>query len=370
MSGGGLHPPPTSASRGERAPAEPAASRGSAAADQDEREERPERETEPGSGARERAHRFRDRAFVAAIHGARRMLRALGVARSLRIADAIGRLLDLVLIGPRRLSLEHLELALPELPAAERRRIVRDMFRGVARSGVEVLLLDDIAARLSEHVDIEGGDVMADLLARGRGVVAITGHIGNWELLAAAVARVGFPVTAVATPVKGERLNAENIALRERVGVETIVQRGSESWRAILRTLRRGRILAAVMDQDTRGQAVFVPFFGRPARTPVGPAVLVLRTGAAALGAFIHREADGRHRVTLREIALPPLPPEGAREARDDWLVETTARFNAAIEAEVRRRPDEWVWWHRRWRERPSRIVGMRSRIGKSSNSQ
>ncbi len=224
------------------------------------------------------------------------------------------------------------------------------MYRGLACSFVEVLLLEELVRDPGRYVDVEGIELMDEAVAEGKGVVAITGHIGNWELLAAYFAARGYPVTVIATPVKGEGLNAENVALRTRVGVETVLRDGPGASREILRTLRRKRILAILMDQDTRGQAAFVPYFGRAARTPVGPAVLAQRTGARLIGVFIHRMPDGRHRITVRRPDLPE-PPKGKAEAAA-WIVEATARLTALIEDEVRRHPAEWVWWHRRWRSR------------------
>lgn len=292
----------------------------------------------------------RDRLFVALTRGGRRLMRAVGVRRGLRLAGALARPLPLVLREPTRLAHEHLALALPGLSAEERARIVREMYRGLACSLVEVLLLEDLVRDPGRYVDADGLELMDEALAAGKGVVAITGHIGNWELLAAYFAARGYPVTVIATPVKGSGLNAENVALRARVGVETVLRDGPGASRDILRTLRRGRILAILMDQDTRGQAAFVPYFGRAARTPVGPAVLAQRTGARLVGVFIHRMPDGRHRITVRRPDLPE-PPAGKAEAAA-WIVDATARLTALIEEEVRRHPAEWVWWHRRWRRR------------------
>lgn len=307
----------------------------------------------------------RDRFFVALIHLARAFLHRLGLERALRLADGLALPLPWLLLETRRLTLEHLEMALPELDRDGRERVVRGMFRSLARSVVEVLLLDDVAARLTSFVEAEGLEVMDEALSHGRGVIAITGHIGNWELLAAFFGLRGYPVTVIATPVKGARLNAENIAVRRGVSVETVMRDGPGASREILRTLKRGRILAILMDQDTRGQGVVVPFFGRSARTPVGPALLALRTGARVVGVFIHRLPDGRHRVVVRPADLP-APPGDDRHARDRWLVDATARLTSLIEGEVRARPEEWVWWHRRWRARARPTVDLRVTVENS----
>ena len=290
----------------------------------------------------------RDRVFVCLIDLGRSLARRFGLERMRRWVGRGAALVAGRFGEPRRLALEHLARALPDLPPVARERVVQAMFDGLGRSVAEILLLDELARDLDRHVRVEGLDVMDQALAEGRGVIAITGHIGNWELLAATFGLKGYPVTVVATPVKGERLNEMNIALRRSVNVDTLMRDGPGASREILRTLRQGRILAILMDQNTRGQSAAVPFFGRLAPTPIGPAALSLRTGAVVVGVFIHRQEDGSHVI---RVSRPELPDRGAAAemGKHAWRTEATARLTALIEAEVRARPDEWVWWHRRW---------------------
>ena len=297
---------------------------------------------------RERYRAIRDRMFVAGIMSLRRVLGWMGFQRAGRLGEAFGDLAGRFLSEPREIALEQLAAALPERPAVERDRIVKTMFRGLGRSVAEIALMDRIAHRLDDHVEAEGLELMDQALARGRGVIAVTGHIGNWELLAAFFGLKGYPVTVIATPVKGKALNQANIDLRRAANVETVARDGPGSSKAILRTLKQGRILAILMDQDTHGQGVVVPFLGRPAFTPVGPAALAWRTGAAIVGVFIHRDVQGRHHIKVVEPSLPDRCGEDV-EARAAWHLDTTAELTRLIENEVRARPDEWVWWHRRW---------------------
>ncbi|MFP6664913.1 MAG: lysophospholipid acyltransferase family protein [Deltaproteobacteria bacterium] len=297
---------------------------------------------------RERYRAIRDRFFVAAIHGLRRVIGLLGVRRAGALGGVLGGFAQQFLRQPRDIARAQLAEALPERTAVEREGILNKMFRGHGRSMVEIILMDRIAADLDFWVESEGMEILDQALARGRGVIAITGHIGNWELLAAYLGLNGYPLTAIATPVKGAALNQESVDLRLRVNVETVQRDGPGAARGILRTLRAGRILAIVMDQDTQGKGVIVPFFNRPAYTPVGPAALAWRSHAELVGMFIHRGADGRHRL---KIVAPQLPERQGTdpEARSEWQRATTAELTRLIEVEVRARPDEWVWWHRRW---------------------
>ena len=119
--------------------------------------------------------------------------------------------------------------------------------------------------------------------------------------------------------------------------------RGSEgAARQLLAALRKGGALGMLIDQDTKVDGVWVPFFGRPAFTPVGAAKIALRQNTAVIPTFIERLEDGRHLATFH----PPL------DLPDD-PTEATALMTTKIEEQVRRRPEQWVWRHRRWRRQP-----------------
>ena len=140
------------------------------------------------------------------------------------------------------------------------------------------------------------------------------------------------------------------LALRERFGTRTIVRGTPGAARVLLSTLRSGGALGMLIDQDTRVDGVFVPFFGRPAYTPVGAAELAQRFDAAVLPVFIERLADGTHRGRIEPALALPDDPTAA-----------TALMTARIEAQIRRVPEQWVWLHRRWRRAPESNSGSRS---------
>jgi KDO2-lipid IV(A) lauroyltransferase len=133
------------------------------------------------------------------------------------------------------------------------------------------------------------------------------------------------------------------LRFRARFGTTTIVRGTPGAARALLASLRSGGALGMLIDQDTDVDGVFVDFFGRPAWTPVGAAELALRFGAAVLPTFVERLADGSHRGTIHPALELPTDPLAATRA-----------MTATIEAQVRRRPEQWVWLHRRWRRRPA----------------
>ncbi|MBI5547467.1 MAG: lipid A biosynthesis acyltransferase [Deltaproteobacteria bacterium] len=280
-----------------------------------------------------------------------RVAGALLACFPLRAALALGRLAGdaafLLAAGERRRSLEHLARALPELPAGERRVIARECFRSLGESAAELSQLGRIDPLLSSYVELSPGDeATLRSVLKGQGAVAITGHIGSWELLFRRFVRGGFDAYAVGKENPDPRLTAWIDRLR---GPGRTIWRAAEGGaRQLLRTFRANAILALLIDQDTRVQGHFVPFFGELAFTPRAAADLALRMGAGVVAVFIHRRPEGGHRIAVRTISFEPT---GDREADSLAL---TAAMTREIEGEIRRFPRDWVWMHRRWKTRPS----------------
>jgi Kdo2-lipid IVA lauroyltransferase/acyltransferase len=269
--------------------------------------------------------------------------------QALRLGDRIGALLYLLLRTPRRLAHEHLRLAFgDELTPAAREHLARASFINIARSFCELAKIDEIRARMDEYVEVEGWEHLQAALAPGRGAVAITGHIGNWELLAACVAWKGVHVAAMARRIYAERLNELLVDFRARQGVETILREHPNSARKILKALKNNAVLAMLIDQDTHTPSVSVPFFSRLARTPAAAAALAVRRDLPALAVFIHRRPQGGHCITFS----PPIDTERSGDSQAD-IRALTRGFSIALETQIRRNPAEWVWWHRRWRRPP-----------------
>ena len=299
-----------------------------------------------------RSRLYRHSLRPAVVAGVLRTL-AAGLGRvSWPAAQRYGRFLGLLLWNgsrrDRRRALHHLEVALPEMPADERRRLARACFvhHGINLAECLHLLSGDCDA-LRAVIDFDGWEEVERVLASGRPLVMITGHCGNWELLGPAFHCRGVAITGVARPLDAAPLQRLIEAFRARFGT-TALSRGSlGSARQLLDALRRGQVLGMLIDQDTlKVESVWVPFFGRPARTPVGAASIALRAQAAVMPAFIERQADGRHLVRILPPVDLPLDPERA-----------TALLTQAIEEQVRRRPEQWVWMHRRWRRQPPHLA-------------
>lgn len=267
---------------------------------------------------------------------------ALPVPVALGLGRGLGATAHALLGTPRRLALAHVALAFPELDDAARRRLVRATFRHAGQSYAE-LAVSRTLLRDDAYVRIENLAALEEALAGGHGCLAITGHVGNWELLAARIAGLGLPLTVVARKVNDERFDALIRRFRGGAGMDILLRDDPRFLTAVRDALAQNRIVAMLVDQDSRGGGVFVPFFGRPAHTPPGAAILALRTKAPVVTVFIHRRPEGGHVIVFERFPL----------ARGSRVADVTARFTAAIEAAIRRTPAEWVWWHERWRRQP-----------------
>ncbi len=288
----------------------------------------------------------RNAALARAIGGFGRALGALPMPAALAVGRGLGTAAHALLATPRRLAVAHMGLAFPGLDLATRRRLVRATFRHAGQAFAELSLFETILRR-PDYIRLEGVEALDTALARGRGAIAVTGHVGNWELLAAWAAAIGYPITVVVRRVNDLRFHSLIVRFRAAAGVEVLVRDDPRFVAAVGDALRRNRVVAMLIDQDTRGAGVFVPFFGRPAHTPPGAALLALRARVPVVTAFIERRPEGGHLVRVSPVpAELPRGREGVREL--------TARLTAAIEAQIRRSPAEWVWWHERWRKQPS----------------
>jgi Kdo2-lipid IVA lauroyltransferase/acyltransferase len=270
----------------------------------------------------------------------------LGLARWL--GAGFGRLAFTVAGGERRKALKSLTRAFPDKSDAERHALARASFRHLGMAAFEVGATTSLDARLEQLVrwGPEDRAVLEAALARGKGVVFVSGHVGNWELLARRIARAGYPSQSIAKETTDPRLTALVERFRAQGGVRSIWRGQEGAARAMLRALKGGEILGLLIDQDTRVQSVFVPFFGELAATPRAAADLALRTGAAVVVGFCQREGDG-YRLGCEEVAWSAGPD------READAVGLTAALSERIEAAIRRAPEQWVWMHQRWKTRP-----------------
>ncbi len=267
---------------------------------------------------------------------------------SLAAGRRMGGLMSMVVRSRRRRVLANLELALGRsLSAEERHQIMRQVFHMFGQTLVETLMLPKMVRQgLDRYVDIEGWEHLEKAVGAGRGAIVFTGHFGNWEMVALAQGARGIPMDVVGRPPADAHLAQHLSMTRTLTGNRDISK--YEAARPMLRSLREGRTVGLVIDQNVGGDhGIFVPFFGHQASTTPALAVLALKTGAPLVGVFDYPE-NGRHRI----VYDPPLENLPSGRGRAD-IHALTARVTSIIEEKVRRRPDLWLWMHNRWRSRP-----------------
>jgi KDO2-lipid IV(A) lauroyltransferase len=269
------------------------------------------------------------------------------------IAGLAGRLGWIFARDSRRLMLEHLALAFPEKTLAEREAIGRACLVHLAWLAAETVTVRSYDAHLEDYVSFVPGaePLLHELMAQGKGLVMISGHIGHWELAARRLVRAGVRSAAIARTGPDPKVDALLNSFRTSGGVEILLREAPSTARAMIRSLKDGKLLGLLIDQDTKVQGVFVPFFGRPAFTPRAAGDLAQRFGAPVAVVWSRRRGprpgDG-HELQLEQVQYDP----GAAD-RDAESLRITAACTAIMERAIRERPAEWVWMHERWKTRP-----------------
>ncbi|GMR13604.1 MAG: lysophospholipid acyltransferase family protein [Gemmatimonadota bacterium] len=289
--------------------------------------------------------------------GAFRVAAALSGVLPERVAHALAGLLGSVagsVLRIRRTDVDkHLQTAFPDATPGWRTGVARASYGHFAREAVATLRLsgasaDDVRRRTTVH----GLKELNSALDEGRGAIVITGHLGNWEIGGASLAARGVPIDAVVFPQNNPLFDQYLTDARARLGV-TVIAKADARW-GVPESLRKGRVVALMADQNIRTRPVFVDYFGVPAATAKGPAVFALRTCAPVFLGISLREPGWppRYRVLFERV---PVARTGM--VNSDVLALTRAHV-ALLEEHVRCAPEQYFWLHRRWKTRPPRVSG------------
>jgi KDO2-lipid IV(A) lauroyltransferase len=205
-------------------------------------------------------------------------------------------------------------------------------------------LTDEIIER---EVRIRNPELFHSVLRRGKGLILMTGHFGNWEWMSVGTARIlGHPYTVVVHSIHNSSVDALVEYWRTMHG-NRVVPMGV-AIREIVRTLRERGVVAMIADQSGPSGAYYVRFFGRHAATYEGPAVFALKTGAPIIFGFSVRQPDGSYALDIEE-----LPMKDLKGSSEENIQELTRRHVRALERAVRAHPDHWLWQHKRWKHTP-----------------
>ena len=265
-----------------------------------------------------------------------RMLRAIG--------RGVGILAYAIFGAARRTARRNVARALPHLARPAQDALVRRAYVTLGGHLGDAIALLHPRAKLAElPFDDDARAVLDTARREGRGVVFASAHLGPWERVAATLVARGVPLTTLARGGYDPRLDALYDRLRRPRGVGVIYRGRPGAAARIVRTLRRGEVLGAPMDLRSRVPSIDAPFLGHSAPTPVGPARIALRTGAAVVVGTVAPAPDGGARITMRRIATSDLAPDREGERI------LTGRINRELSARILAMPGDWVWMHPRF---------------------
>jgi KDO2-lipid IV(A) lauroyltransferase len=248
----------------------------------------------------------------------------------------------------RDIALNNLAFAMgAELSPRQRREMAKSVYRNLGQILFEVAWsLNASPAEVEGCIRIDGLEHYRAAFEKGRGVLVVTGHLGNWELLPIAAARARIPLHVVYRPLDFTPLNLFFEHLRARFGARLIPT--SHAMLRIARALKKGGVVAILMDQSVDWyDGVWVDFFGRRTCTSKGMALIALKSRSPVVPVFLYREA-----AAFRVVVGPEIPLTTSGDKIKD-IESNTLSYSKAIEHGVRRHPEQWFWVHRRWKKRP-----------------
>jgi KDO2-lipid IV(A) lauroyltransferase len=302
----------------------------------------------------ERRPTLRHRIEYAALRGFAGLVSLLGLRVGYALAKGVGSAIHFFDARHRRVARSNIrqhyrDAAGNPLPEREVRRMARDSFRHLAMCAVEIIHLDrEIKRRGMADIVVAGGvEHLRAAVAKGKGVIMATAHMGNWEILGAMCREFGVPFTSVYRPLDNPLLDRWVRANREATGQSLVTKDGA--LRELVRVLKTGGMVCLLVDQDARSHGIMAPFFGAPASTIATPAEFAIRTGSVILTGVSRRVGPGFRYAGALD---PPVEvvDTGDREAD---VLRITSKINANLEAGIRLAPEQWLWSHRRWKTKP-----------------
>ncbi len=274
----------------------------------------------------------------------------LSLPRALAVGRGLGWFFGSLLRHRRKDAADALKRSFPEKTDRERNAILDQMYQNLGMNLVEEFRLPSVSkAYLEQNILWEGEAYSHTVLDAGKGLLVLSAHLGNFDLLCTFAPKFDFPTTVITKNIKNSALNKMWMDARSRFGLKFVP--AHNSYRQCLTALRKNEIVAFVLDQnmiDTEG--IFVDFFGKKACTSPGLAYMSAQSRAAVVPVFMIRLDNGRHLIK----ALPPIPPPPDR--KPETIHAFTQLYTKVIEDIVREYPDQWIWIHRRWKTTPKAI--------------
>lgn len=279
------------------------------------------------------------------------LVRRVPLSLAHRIARFLGWALFRVAGYRRAVTIDNLTHAFPEKSREEIESIARRSYVHLFTTLLEMLRFPRVTKEgFQRHLTLRNISLFEEMIGRGKGVILLSAHCGNWEMLAYGGALlVEKPFTIIFHPLHNPRVDKFINAIRTHRGNRMVDMR--MGVREIIGTLRASGVIAMLADQSGPKESTYVTFFGRQASAYEGPAALALRFRVPILCAFSTRTADGTYFVEPKELIYDDLPDASVENVR-----ELTQRHTALLEAHIRTYPDQWLWQHRRWKHSPPAV--------------
>ncbi|MCL2485630.1 MAG: lysophospholipid acyltransferase family protein, partial [Endomicrobia bacterium] len=254
--------------------------------------------------------------------------------------------------GAVRRAKRNLKRCFPEKSKKEISDITKELLRNQGKNFFELANFPRMDSAFIRSISsIENQHLIKEGIKKGKGILFVSAHTGNWEITAAAVADFGVPVNVVAKKIYIKELNDMLVGYRTSKNVKVILRDEPDTGRKLLRALKKGEIIAMLIDQDTKVPGVFVKFFGRDAWTPSGLAVLALKTGAKVLIGLDQRIDKYGHKTVVKGPV--EITPSGDF---DKDVVALTQKTSDILEEHIRQYPEQWVWFHERWKTQKDKV--------------
>jgi KDO2-lipid IV(A) lauroyltransferase len=274
-------------------------------------------------------------------------LRIFTLKFSLFLATKLGKLLYRLNKKHRGRALHNLECSFPEKSKEECQIILRKVYINLSKTFIEMINLKRYQKKyMQKKISIVGQDHLDKALKLKKGIIGITAHLDNWELLGAILISYGYSCDAIYHPMRNKLTNKYINKLRTNMGVGLISFKNA--LRPCLRSLKDNHILGMISDQDAGRDGIFVDFFNRPASTVQGPAFFSIKTEAPVLFFYMVRKENDDHVLHI----TPPLKMKRKGDFKKNMKINTKL-WSDELEKQVRKRPEQWFWVHRKWHSKP-----------------
>lgn len=272
------------------------------------------------------------------------------VELNLQVAKSLGNLIYAIDRKHRDRALGNLRRSFPDMPEKQREMLARRSMQQLFMLFVEVLFTTRLVRvdTFTQYIELDNfRDTLQLLLRKNQGLIMLTGHFGNWEILGYVLATLGFETTSIARPLDNKYVNDWLLGVRERMGQRIIAKKGATE--EVADVLSRHGVVGFIADQNAGPKGIFVDFFGRKASTYKSIGLLAMEHEVPIIVGSARRIDDNFH---FRVGATDVIYPQDWKD-QPDALRYITQRYTSALEAVVREDPGQYLWVHRRWKTRP-----------------